>query len=190
LGSEKKNMKTKITYIACILFISALCSTLANEDSGTLKIVMTQVAETGQKEVSAYIYKTKAYEPRITYQYKFYCILKNVGDEEITVATKNLDPGIMHGDEAETPVAELSIDKMSYEGCQIIPSAADFGLVVLRPGECTGIRWEKSSSRRLNSVRVQYNPKDIYDNRFGYWSGRVTGKPVEVIVPKKQKPQP
>ena len=177
-------MKKYFTNVVFALLFAVLSPAQAAE-SNSLQIVLTQAMELGQEEVEAYFYDTKSYKPMIRYQYRFYCLLKNTGDVELTVATKNLDPGIMHGNEGETPIAELSIDKMSHEGSQVIPSVAELGLVVLRPGECAGIRWEKSSSKRLSTVKVQYNPRDIYDNRFGYWSGRVTGKPVEVMVSKK-----
>jgi hypothetical protein len=170
--------------MAFLLFISALCSTQAAETSN-LAIVMTQAVLMGQKEVSAYVYKTKTREPTTSYNYKFYCLLKNISKAEITVATKSLNPSIIYAKEGETPMATLSIDKASYKGSQIIPSLTDLGLVTLHPGESAGISWEKSSFTQLQSVKVQYNPKDIFDNRFGYWTGRVTGESVEVMVPKK-----
>ena len=170
--------------MAFLLFISALFSTRAAETSN-LEIVMAQAVLMGHKEVSAYVYKTKTYEPKTSYDYRFHCLLKNISNAEITVVTKSLNPGIMHAKEGETPMATLSIDKTSYKGSQTIPSVTDLGLVTLRPGESAAISWEKSSFTQLQSVIVQYNPQDIFDNRFGYWTGRVTGKSVEVMVPKK-----
>jgi len=177
-------MKHYFMYLACALLFSVLTQVQA-EEGGNLKIVLTQAVELGQKEVQGYRYKSKSYEPMIQYQYRFYCVLKNIGDKEVTVTTKNLDSGMMYGEEGETATATLSNDQKSYEGSQVIPSVAELGLVVLRPGECAEVRWENNSFRRHTFVKVQYNPSEIYDNRFGYWSGRVTGEPVGVMVPKK-----
>jgi hypothetical protein len=177
-------MKKKITYMAFLLFTAMLFCTQAAETSN-LEIVMTRAVLMGQKEVSAYVYKTKTYEPKISYEYTFYCLLKNISNAEITVATKSLSPAIMHAKEGDTPMATLSIDKTSYKGSQIVPSVTDLGLVALRPGESAAISWKKDSFTQLQSVKVQYNPQDIFDKRFGYWTGRVTGDSVEIMTPKK-----
>ncbi len=165
------------------MFISVLSSTQAAEISN-LEITMTHAVLLGQKEVSAYIFKTETYELQTSYEYKFAFFLKNTSNAEITVVTKNLDPSIMIAKEGETPLARLSINKMSYHESQIIPSVSDLGLVTLRPGESAAISWEKSSFTQLKSIKVQYNPVDIYDNRFGYWTGCVTGESVEVTIPE------
>jgi hypothetical protein len=178
-------MKRNITSSICVLLFAVLFQAHADE-SNNLQIVLTQVTEFGQEEVQGYVYKTKTYEPMISYKYRFYCLLKNVGDVDVTVATKNLSPGFMRENDEDVPRAFLKFDKTSYNGSLIVPSEADLGLVVLRPGESAAIQWEKSRlNKRLNKVKVQYNPTDPFDNRFGYWTGSVTGDTAEVIVPKK-----
>jgi hypothetical protein len=177
-------MKKKITYIAFTLFISALFSTQAAENNN-LEIVITQAAMTGQKEVSAYVHKTKTYEPKASYDYKFYCLLKNIGETDVVVATKGLGSTILNDGKGEVITVRLSFDKSSYKGSPIIPSESDLGLVLLHPNESAEIKWEQSAFTLLSQMRVQYNPTDTLAKRFKCWAGSITGEPVEVMVPKK-----
>ena len=180
-------MEKKITHIAFTLFISALFSTQAAEDSN-LKIVITQAALTGQKEVSAYVYKTKTYEPKPSYDYKFYCLLKNIGETDVVVATKDLGSTILNDGKGEVIMVLLSFDKSSYKGSPIIPSESDLGLVLLHPNESAAISWEQSAFTLLSQIRVQYNPTGTLAKRFGCWAGSITGDPVEVMGSKKNNP--
>ena len=172
--------------LACVLSYSALADTVSAETKD-LQIVQAIVRETGLENKPVYVYKTKAVEKRPVYNYMIFCLLKNMGMKEITAVTKNLNPSIEFTDKRKPVKIRLTIDERKYKGSLVVPSAADLGLVTLHPGEIAQIQLEKSSFRPLRSAMIEYEPRDHFDGRFGYWVGRTVCEPFDIKIKLEKK---
>jgi len=144
------------------------------------------ISETGKKNKPVYVYKHKKYESKPVYNYTIFCLLKNTGNEEITVVTKGLNPCIETMDENKPVKIRLTIDKRKYQGSLVVPSVNDFGLVTIKPGEIAQIRLDTTSFRPLRSAMIEYAPSDHFGGRFGYWVG-VTACELFKILKKPNK---
>ncbi len=173
--------KIIIFCLASVLVYSALAKK-TTAITGNNQIVHGMISETGKKNKPVYVYKHKKYETRPVYDYTIFCLLKNTGNEEITVVTKGLNPSIETMDENKPVKIRLTIDERKYQGSLVVPSITDFGLVTLKPGEIAQIRLKTSSFRPLCSGMIEYEPRDHFGGRFGYWVGVTTCEPFKIIT--------
>ena len=120
------------------------------------------------------------------YGYSFVFHLKNVSDRQLTVATDGLGKQTSPVESKQNVIFDISKMTVSNSGELIIPSRNDFRLVDLRPGEVTIMKAEFKMSVPLEEITITYHPKDFYDGRFGYWTGKAVSV-AAIIDPKKIK---
>ncbi len=113
--------------------------------------------------------------------------VKNVGEKEITVLTRNLKFTLLNYDDRPK---ELSINlstQMNIDGADVIPSLYDFSPVRLHPGEVAEIQLEYRDRKNLEEVIVIYDMRNRIARRFNAWDGIVRGELVEVIEVKRNR---
>lgn len=78
------------------------------------------------------------------------------------------------------------MDKMTVDDGKalVVPAREDLKLVDLRPGEAALMKTEFKMSVELEEIQVIYNPKDFYDGRFGYWTGKASSEPLIIEANK------
>ena len=119
------------------------------------------------------------------FKYNFMVYLKNISEKPLTVVTDSLDQGTSPDDPKQ--VVELDMNKTTIVdgGALVIPSREELRLVEIRPGEVAALKViEFNMSVPLEEITVTYSPKDEYDGRFGYWTGKVSSAPLKIADKK------
>jgi extradiol dioxygenase family protein len=107
------------------------------------------------------------------YGYSFMFHLKNISDKQLTVATDGLSQQTSSGEPKQNVIFDMNKMTAANGGGLVIPSRNDFRLVDIRPGEVAMMKTEFKMAVPLEEITITYNPKDFYDGRFGYWTGKV-----------------
>ena len=131
--------------------------------------------------ISAEIVCRESDHPRGKYDYRVGVVVKNISSQDVTLITGRLSPGISLTGEGDFQQVILQyVPAVSVEGDPLIPSASDLKLVHLKPGEATGFHYTKRSKFYLMDPIVMYAIEDMFDGRFGNWTGRIASIPVAV----------
>lgn len=112
--------------------------------------------------------------------YAYVAYLKNISEKPLTVVTDSLSQQTSPVDPKQE--VKLDMNKMTLVdgGALVVPSREELRLVDLRPGEAAAIKIEFKMTVPLEEITVTYAPKDFYDGRFGYWTGKVTSEPLKI----------
>jgi len=116
--------------------------------------------------------------------YIFMFHLKNISDKQLTVATDGLSQQTSSGESKQMVIFTTDKTTVSGIGNLVIPSRNDFRLVDIRPGEVAMMKAEFKMAVPIKQITITYNPKDYYDGRFGYWTGKVVSE-TTILDPKK-----
>jgi hypothetical protein len=116
--------------------------------------------------------------------YIFMFHLKNISDKQLTVATDGLSQQTSSGEPKQMVIFTIDKTTVSGVGNLVIPSRNDFRLVDIRPGEVAMMKAEFKMAVPIEQITITYNPKDYYDGRFGYWTGKVVSE-TAILDPKK-----
>ncbi len=167
-------MKTLLT---CVICAASLHAFAAAQEIQVLQPVLLGKEPT---EVQTFDAASRGWIQAQGWHYAFMVPLKNVSETPLTVITDGLAQ--TSGTEPKRQV-RLTVNKFTLKDGQtlVIPSRSDLRLVELRPGEAAIVKVEIKSAADLEEITVTYSPEDIYDGRFGYWTGRVSSEPLQLV---------
>jgi hypothetical protein len=122
--------------------------------------------------------------------YGFFVYLKNTSDKPLTVVTDSLSQQSAPGESKQNVTLDMNKMTLADGGALVIPAREDLRLVELRPGEAAALKIELKTSVPLEEIVVTYKPKDFYDGRFGYWTGKVVSEPLKIEAKEKDNTMP
>jgi hypothetical protein len=166
----------KYLLIAVLLFNSTAYA-------GELQITKSVIHYKESNDVKVFVYNPKGTATKTRHTYSAILITKNISKSNISVATGLLTPRQERvGDQ---PV-EITIkhDKVLSSESDIIPSISDLKIVTLRPNESARIKFDFKSYKMIDEAYVGYSMYELYDNRFGYWTGSVKSNLIHIENPK------
>lgn len=112
--------------------------------------------------------------------YGFLVYLKNASDKPLTVVTDGLSQQSSPGESRQNIILDMNKMSLVDGGALVVPSREDLRLVELRPGEAAALKVEFKTSAPLEEIAITYEPKDFYDERFGYWTGKAASEPLKI----------
>ena len=172
--SEKINMKPLLVIISVTLM--GISSARAQEIQVSTPVLIGKVP----LKVRNYDDIAKSWGEKDGFGYAFMVYLKNISQKPIAVATDGLSQQRSSEDPKQN--VKLDMNKMTLVdgGALVVPSREDLRLVEIRPGEAAAMKIEFKMAVPLEEITVTYSPKDFYDGRFGYWTGKVSSEPLKI----------
>lgn len=156
---------------------------------GLLFIVTPVMANENKLEMFAPNFLCKKDESNKRKPYSYYAgfYIKNIDSKEITIVSKISGRSLSQRADGKYGLNFTLNPVTAINKIPLIPSIVDFALVTLRPGEATYIDKKFNSKKLLSKVDFHYSIADNYDQRFGYWTGRVHFYDVDLKNPKHCK---
>jgi hypothetical protein len=158
-------------------FITLLAPLLNAQEIVVAKPVMIGKVPT---KVRQFDKSTKTWAEVDGFGYRFFVFLKNASDKPLTVVTDSLSEQTSPDMARQEVRLDMNKMKLADGGALVIPSREDLRLVELRPGEAAALKVDFETTVPLEEVIVTYAPKDFYDGRFGYWTGKVVSEPLKI----------
>ena len=162
--------------VSLLVAILAFASFAEAQDIQVCKPILVGKAPV---KVRKYDFKTKAWAEVDGYKYAFVVMLKNVSERPLIVVTKGLGQQTAPGEAKQNVMLDM-VGLTAVDGAKVIPSRDDLRLVEIRSGEAAGMNVEFQTEVPLEEVVVTYSPKDFYDGRFEYWTGKVSSEPLKL----------